>query len=237
MSIMPKICKGKSLGFIPARGGSKSIKLKNLSMLGNCSLIAWVTDAARNSKAIDDIVCSTDHQGIADEALRLGIRVSNRSPRLADDETHIKDVLFNYLMTLSEKHKKIPEFICLLQPTSPFIQASHIDICVQLLIDAPEADSAQTIREVPHNFHAYNQRSLDEKYVDFFFKKERESAYNKQKKPKLFSFGNLVVTRSLSIINGSDCFGHKSIYHVIHPDFCFDVDTAQDLTYLQKKYD
>ena len=231
-----KISKGNTMGFIPARGGSKSIKLKNLSKVGNRSLIAWVADAAKNSNAIDDIVCSTDHEDIADEALRLGIKLHNRPPELAEDKTHIKDVLFDYVVKLIEEHKTIPEFICLLQPTSPFIQPSDIDTCVRLLLDAPEADSAQTICEVPHNLHAYNQRFLDEKYVDFFFKEERQVAYNKQKKPKLYSFGNLVITRSLSIIQGSDCFGDKSIHHIIHPDFCVDVDTLQDLQYLQKKY-
>ena len=53
--------KGKKvLGLIPARGGSKGIKDKNLIPINGKPLIAWTIEHAKNSKYIDDIILSSD---------------------------------------------------------------------------------------------------------------------------------------------------------------------------------
>ena len=52
--------KNKVLCIIPARGGSKGIKLKNLQKIDGKPLIFYVINAAQRSKVIDDIFVSTD---------------------------------------------------------------------------------------------------------------------------------------------------------------------------------
>ena len=58
------------LGLIPARGGSKSIPLKNIADLAGQPMIAYVIAAGVASRRLDRIICSTDHPSIA-EAERL----------------------------------------------------------------------------------------------------------------------------------------------------------------------
>ena len=52
--------KFKVLCIIPARGGSKGIKLKNLTKIGNRPLIYYPIIAAKKSGVCDDVFVSTD---------------------------------------------------------------------------------------------------------------------------------------------------------------------------------
>ena len=49
---------------IPARGGSKGIKNKNLVNILNKPLMAWTLEQAKSSKYIDNIYVSTDSEKI-----------------------------------------------------------------------------------------------------------------------------------------------------------------------------
>lgn len=60
--------KQKILALIPARGGSKGIKDKNIISLAGKPLIAYSIEAAKKSKYIDSIVVTTDSEKIAEVA-------------------------------------------------------------------------------------------------------------------------------------------------------------------------
>ena len=64
-----------SIGVIPARGGSKSIPLKNIKEINGKPLIEYTIEVAIKSKVLDRIIVSTDHDGIA----KVGIHFSNKS--------------------------------------------------------------------------------------------------------------------------------------------------------------
>ena len=60
--------KGKKIiAIIPARGGSKGIKLKNLLKINNKSLIKIASEVLREVKYIDKIILSSDHESIIKE--------------------------------------------------------------------------------------------------------------------------------------------------------------------------
>ncbi|MBI2725904.1 MAG: acylneuraminate cytidylyltransferase family protein [Polaromonas sp.] len=226
-----QIDEGSAIGLIPARGGSKSIPMKNIALVGDRPLIGYVISAGLKSDSLDGIYCSTDHQAIADVCIAGGVEVLDRPTSLGEDDTPVADVVVNVLETLGRRFGRIPGMVALLQPTSPFVLAEHIDRCVQLLISQPSADSVQTVCPVLHNNHAFNQRVIDDEGVHFRFLEERRSAYNKQRKPKHYVFGNIVVTRSRSLLAGQDCFGDVSFPVVIPRIYALDVDTADDLDY------
>jgi CMP-N-acetylneuraminic acid synthetase len=141
----------------------------------------------------------------------------------------VADVVRHVLDALRAGDGIVPSMVALLQPTSPFILPSHIDACVAALDARPDADSAQTVTQVPHNAHAFNQRVVEDGLVRFRFLEERRAAYNKQRKPKHFVFGNLIVTRSTALMAGKDCFGDVSVPIEIPRTYALDVDTAEDV--------
>ena len=227
------IAQGAAIGLIPARGGSKSIPLKNLVQIAGRPMISYVISAGQAATSLAGVLCSTDDARIAAVCRHAGVEVLDRPPSLAMDDSPVADVLRDVLTTIGERHGEIPEMIALLQPTSPLVLAEHIDSCVQALSRQPAADSAQTIVPVNHNSHAYNQRVVEDGVVRFRFIEERRAAYNKQRKPSHYLFGNVVVSRSASLLAGKDCFGELSVPVEIPRAYALDVDTLDDVAYAE----
>lgn len=220
-----------AIGLIPARGGSKSIPLKNLAPIAGRPLIRYVMDAGLGATSLARVYCSTDHAEIARVCIEGGVEVIERPDELGQDDTPVTAVMLHVLETLAKRTGRMPGMVALLQPTSPFLLRAHVDDCVAALRAHPDADSAQTITPVCHNAHAFNQRVVEDGKVRFRFLEERRSAYNKQRKPKHYTFGNLVVTRSRALLEGQDCFGNVSVPVEIPRSYALDVDTLEDLDY------
>ena len=105
------------LFFIPARGGSKRIKNKNLIKLNNKPLIKYTLDVCKKFKNIDTIV-STENKKIRDYCIKHGVtNVYSRPNNLSKDNTSMIDVILNYIEYLSKKIIKYKNIV-LLQPTS-----------------------------------------------------------------------------------------------------------------------
>ena len=66
------------LSIIPARGGSKGIKLKNLRKINGISLIGHVAKCINKSTIIDKSVVSTDQR--ENEALNHNLNVPFKRP-------------------------------------------------------------------------------------------------------------------------------------------------------------
>ena len=232
------IVKDEVWAIIPARGGSKSIPLKNLVELNGIPLITYVINAAKASKRVTRIICSTDDKRIADYCTKHGVEVHLRPDNLAMDDSSLLDVLMYTLQDIHKNEEKLADVIPILQPTSPFLLPEHIDECVLLLSDNEDAQSSQTITSFPHVLHAYNQRLIDDRYVKFVFAEERRLYYNKQRKPDFYIYGNLVVTRSKTLLIEREIFGDKSIPFFIPYPYALDLDRLDDLEtaewYLEK---
>ena len=114
----------KFLAFIPARSGSKRLPGKNIIKFLGKPLIAWTIEAALNSKHINEVVVSTDSQKISDISKDFGADVPFFRPsHLSGDRISVVDVLIDYLANLSVH----PDYIVVLQPTSPLRTSFYID--------------------------------------------------------------------------------------------------------------
>ena len=65
----------KIVAIIPARGGSKGIKNKNLKPLKKKPLIYWSIKAAKESILIDDFFLSTEDKKIKNMSLKYGKQI------------------------------------------------------------------------------------------------------------------------------------------------------------------
>jgi len=214
-----------AVGFIPARGGSKSIPKKNLVSFAGKPLIDYVITAGQSSQQLTSLVCSTDDSEIADYCQSKGVEVDWRDDRLAQDDSHIVDVVVDFL----NRRKNLPRFIVLLQPTSPIISSQQIDQAVSVLTAQPDCMSIQTVSDVPHNCHAFNQREIRDGQIHFRFEPERKEMFNKQKKPPFFIFANLVAARCSAIIEQNNMFPRPSSPIVVDRQYAFDLDTTGDI--------
>jgi CMP-N,N'-diacetyllegionaminic acid synthase len=214
------------LAFIPARAGSKSIEHKNMALLGEEHLITYCIEALKDSPIVDK-VCSTDSETVANLARRKGIEVLDRPKHLAKADTPIGKVLTNFIDTYYGQDEERHDAIALIQPTSPFLTPYQITQCITRLKEEPDLQSVQTVCKVPHNYHAWNQRVLRQGRIEWAYP-QREWAYNKEKKPALYKFGNLVITRTESLTRG-DVFAQPSGAVVIGLYDSLDIDGKDDL--------
>ncbi|PNV83031.1 MAG: hypothetical protein C0627_07425 [Sulfurimonas sp.] len=115
-----------NIALVPARCGSKSIKLKNIKLLGGKPLIYWVLKALNDSEIIDKIFVATDCKKIADAVISLNLKkvsIYNRLAENARDESSTESLLLEFL-TATKPDKE--DNIFLVQATSPMLQSSDI---------------------------------------------------------------------------------------------------------------
>ena len=135
----------KIIGIIPARGGSKGVKRKNIRDLGGKPLIQYSIEAATRSKKINRIVVSTDDDEIASFSESLGASVIKRPDELAGDRALVMDAVRHVIEAESE-HGRNYDLLVLLEPTAPFRTAGDIDETITLMLNS-NADSAATFSE------------------------------------------------------------------------------------------
>jgi CMP-N,N'-diacetyllegionaminic acid synthase len=215
----------RSWAFIPARGGSKSIPLKNLADLGGRPLMDYCVEAAKSSHVFERIVCSTEHAGIAAHAISLGIEVDTRPVELSGDEVSTKAVILEFL---SRHRTSLPDLLFIVEPTSPFVRPADIAALQQRMQEAPGAANGLTLTKPPHTHHAWNQREFRDGWVRFIFE-ERKKVFAKQNKPSLYIFGNVIACRVSGLLEGGDVFAEPTIGVEVERPYDINIDDPEDL--------
>ena len=143
----------KIVAIIPARGGSKGIKNKNLKPLKKKPLIYWSIKAAKESILIDDFFLSTEDKKIKNMSLKYGCKVIDRPKHLSKDSSKTINVIQHAI-----KVTKADIIVCI-QPTSPKRPKGIVDLCIKKYLKH-KVDTLATGRII-HNFEwgKYNNLS------------------------------------------------------------------------------
>ncbi len=121
------------LGLLPARGGSKGIKNKNIRPLLGQPLITWAANALLAAKGIARAICSTDCPMIAEHARSAGLETPwLRPPELSGDTAMVTDVLLHALDELEDPNHPYTHIV-LVQATTPTVMASDIEQGLELI--------------------------------------------------------------------------------------------------------
>jgi CMP-N,N'-diacetyllegionaminic acid synthase len=140
-----------TLAVIPARGGSKSIPGKNIKVVGGKPLIGWAIIAALKAQEIHRVIVSTDSREIAEVARQFGGEVPFLRPaEIAQDDTPGIEPVLHAVEWCSQNEGYEPDFVMVLQPTSPFRTAEDIDEAVNLA-EREKADSVISVTPVTHH--------------------------------------------------------------------------------------
>ncbi len=142
------------LGIIPARGGSKSIPLKNIREFNGKPLLAWTILDAKKSN-VDRIIVSTDSSEIADVARQYGAEVPFVRPKsISTDTDGIEPILIHALDFLKKREEYSPDYVALLLPTAPFRTVNDINEAISLgEIKKPDSVISVSRAIANHNPH------------------------------------------------------------------------------------
>jgi len=137
--------KDKTLVIIPARSGSKRIPNKNIRNFLGKPLIYYAIRMAKSLDFVDRIVVDTDSKEIAEIAKKFGAKPPWLRPKkLAGDRSQIIDAVLYCLEKLRDSEGYNPEYVMILQTTSPLREKKDIDNCWDL-IKKTGADTVLTV--------------------------------------------------------------------------------------------
>ena len=148
----------KVICIIPARGGSKGLKSKNIQKVNNKPLIYFPIIAAIKSGVCDKICVSTDSLKIAKVAKKYGAEVPFlRDKNFSKDRTTTEATLQNSLLSLEDHYNTKFDICVFLTCTNLFRKISWIKKAVNILKKNDNYDSAFSVNEMyKHFWHKKN---------------------------------------------------------------------------------
>jgi N-acylneuraminate cytidylyltransferase len=140
-----------AIAFVPVRGGSKSIPLKNIKSFCGKPLVYWVVEALQNSKNIEKVFVATDSDAIKMVVRNFGfskVEIYDRDPENARDTSSTESVMLEFI---AKKNFKDEQIFILAQATNPFTQTEDIDAAI-MKFTVEKADSLLTCVRVKKFF-------------------------------------------------------------------------------------
>tara|TARA_B100000767_G_scaffold272191_1_gene299357 strand:- start:817 stop:1509 length:693 start_codon:yes stop_codon:yes gene_type:complete len=219
--------KNKILCIIPARGGSKGIKNKNLIKFKGKPLLYWTLKIAKQINFFDKIIVSTDSKKIQRYAKNNNISAPFLRPKLiSKDDTPMKDVILHVLEYFKDNNY-FPTTVVLLQPTSPFRTKSTIVKAHNIFIKK-KLDSLFSVEKIKHTHHP-SYVFHDKKELLKSKLKNLNNKKNRQALKEMFALdgGVIFITKS-KIVKKSIIAGKIDYIEVFQPE-SFDIDSYDDL--------
>ena len=156
------------LAVVPARGGSKGIKLKNLRPVLGVPIVARVADCVKAVPAIDRAVVSTDHEEIAAVAEAAGLAAPFRRPEdLSGDRIGDTDVLRHALEEMEQRDGTTYDIVVMLQPTSPLRRPEHVAATIEKLV-REDWDAVWTVSETDSKAHPLKQLTMNDGALGYY---------------------------------------------------------------------
>jgi CMP-N-acetylneuraminic acid synthetase len=225
----------KVLGVITARGGSKGLPGKNLRLLAGKPLIAHTIDTARESRAFDRVMLTTDDDAIAEAGRSRGCDVPFMRPaELARDETPHLPVLQHAVQWLADRERYTPDAVMILQPTSPLRRAQDIRNAIALL-ETSGADSVVSVSEVPAHYNPMRTLRIDDRGVASLFvtgEPVRRRINRRQDMAQAWTMNGAIYLFRTSVLRAAEpsLYGNRTAAYVMPPEFGISIDSLDDWT-------
>ena len=222
------------LALIPARGGSKGIKGKNIIPVAGKPLIAWTVEASLKSRYIDDTVITTDSRDIAEVAERFGAEVPFMRPsELADDKAKTVDAVIHALDTLRNAGR-VYDVLILLQPTSPARTSDDIDGAIHVFFAKCERGlaSVSPVEDSPLLIRSVNSDGEMTPLLDV------NSTCRRQDMPEYFRVNGSIYINRVADINPFTSFNDNPTAYIMSREHSVDIDELKDIIiaeYFMKK--
>ncbi len=195
---------------IPARGGSKRIKNKNICLVDGKPLIAYCIEQAL--EVTKNVFVSTDCEKIKKACQPYKVAIIDRPRHLATDTSDVRDTIRHFF----EKNKN--DILVLMQPTSPLVRSSFV---LEGIKKMNNFDSIISVCEM---------RS-------FFWNKDKQPInYDPLNKPRTQDMDALYMENGAFYITRRDNFlSHNTLtngnvgFAVMPQELSVDIDTESDL--------
>lgn len=219
------------LAVIPARGGSKGVPRKNICKLNGKPLIAYTIEEAKKSRYISRIIVSTEDREIADISKIYGAETPFFRPlELASDLSPSIDTIIHAINWLSENEGYKPEYICVLQCTTPLKRVNDIDGIIEKLLSTG-MDGAISVCEAES--HPYWMQVFNGDRLEHFIKQESPTL-RRQDLPAVYKLNGAVwVVRTSAVLSEKSLMVKNRTGYVMDAQDSIDIDTEMDFKYVE----
>ncbi len=213
------------LALIPARGGSKGIKNKNIVDLNGLPLVAYSIMASLGSKYIDSTVVSTDSIKIAEIAKEYGACIPFIRPaELASDYATTLDVVLHAIKVLETKVEKFDTLV-LLQPTQPLRTTEDIDKAIELFFEKGERSlvSVSLVEDHPLLMRTINSDGSLLSLLD------ENSTCRRQDRKSYYKVDGCIYINRIDDLSKRTSFNDNQIAFIMKQEHSVDIDGIKDI--------
>jgi len=205
---------------IPARGGSKGIRHKNIVPVHGKPLIAWSVEQALASRLVSEVCVATDCQQIVD-AVPDGAVIHWRSQESAMDDAPSEHVLREVV----DARYRDADAVVFLQATSPMRAMHDIDSAIGVFV-ATGADSLFSARTI----HGYTWEQHSTAIVPRYSQRRRRQDDEVQ---RLEENGSIYIFRPGVLEQYHNRLGGKVAVWPMHPLDSFQIDEPDDVRLIE----
>ena len=221
----------KFLAIIPARGGSKSLPGKNMKKLRGLSLIGHAICGAKKSRYISRVVVSTDDNGIARLARRLGSEVVMRPASLAKDNSRMAGAIMHCLKELKKKDGYVPDALMLLQPTSPLRTSLHIDEAFDILLNMDCDAVISVFKPMYHPLKSF--KTYGRGYLRAMVKSKFSFTPRQALPTPYVPNGAIYLIKTAAFVKYHMLFTPKTLPYIMSRSESVDIDDMDDFRYAE----
>ncbi len=221
------------LALIPARGGSKRIKNKNITDFCAKPIISYPITVAKNSGLFTDIMVSTDDAKIAEIAKGYGADIPFlRSEKNSDDFATTTDVVLEVIAEY-EKQGKHYDFVCCIYPTAVFVTEQILKTAKGFLTSG-EANSVFPI--VKFSFPPQRGLRIGENGFTSFINKEHEFTRSQDLEPMYHDSGQFYFLNTVDFLTEKALVLSRTKPIIVEETQIQDIDNITDLQIAELKY-
>jgi CMP-N-acetylneuraminic acid synthetase len=223
----------KSLAVIPARGGSKRFRKKNIAKLNGKPLICYTIESAIQSQCFDQIIFSSDDDEILNEAKNYSeITIEKRSEKLSGDKVKVIELIIQILGRQDLKDKF--DTITLLLPTCPLRRASDIKQGFKLL--NKKIDSVVSVTEFEFPIKMSLELKNNSNTLKYIFDPSplvTGNTRSQDHKPIFRPNGAFYISWWNKLQKNENYFKGKVKGHAMPREHSVDIDNQTDLLYAE----
>ena len=221
------------LCIIPARGGSKRLKDKNVIPFFGKPIIGYTIEAALQSRLVNKIVISTDDEKIARVARKYDVHVVERPKEYSTDTAPIEQALRHVARFLKDEKGYLADIVVWLQANIPIRKKGQIDEVLREMI-RKGADSAVTVYSVSQ--YPQWMKRMDKKGLLSPFLKNVKT-YRAQDVEPLYLLDGAVIAMKRNVLmrsenrSGVHIFLGKRMVGIVQKErkYSIEVDDTDDL--------
>jgi CMP-N-acetylneuraminic acid synthetase len=219
----------RTVGLVPARGGSKGVPRKNIRRINGKPLLEYTAEAALKATRLSRVILTTDDEEIASVGRSCGLEVPFLRPTdLSADDTPTLPVL-QHAVRWFEEQGTTYDAVCLLQPTSPMRSPEEIDGSIELL-ESSGADSVVTVRRVPDEYNPFWVYFKDEHgWLNLSTGGNTPIKRRQDLPPAYHRDGSVYVIRRHVLMERNSLYGERTCGYLLSGERWVNIDTPEDL--------